>query len=429
MATAENLYREAYALARQGRQEEADARLRQAAQQGFPPARYTLALNLLQRAGRNAAAEARALLEEDGTRALVPAAQLLAMILLLGLDGHTDIARAITILKAGAGRGAPAFLRQIGVALLLADVDGGAAAAGEALLFAAAKRGDILASLVLARLLVARGDDLQGIPPIPAAARARLAEAGHPAADLPFPIAAAPAAVPPPAPLAAQTEAQLEAACRWLADHLDEVPDVPAGEERRGAQDYAVRVHRGVWPALACDYMAAIALPHLGPSSVLDPQTGQMRLHPVRRSHHATLYPWDQDLVTWLLERRLTALVGVPADHGEMLCILHYPPGGEYRPHLDALTADAGTSGAEIARSGQRTHTVLVRLSGAFAGGETHFPNAGLNFSLEPGDALVFPNVDARGEPDPRSLHAGLPVRAGVKWMATKWIRARPYIW
>ncbi|GIX16361.1 MAG: hypothetical protein KatS3mg119_0547 [Rhodothalassiaceae bacterium] len=429
MASAEELYREAYALACQGRQAEADARLRKAAEQGFAPARYTLALNLLQRDGRKAAGAARALLEQGGPTPLIPAAQLLAMIALLGLDGPPDVGQALAIIEAGAGRGAPSFLRQIGVAMLLADDAAGAAAEGEALLFEAARRGDILASLALTRLRVEGGRDLGGIPPIPAATRARLAEAGHPAAELPVPTVPASPAAPPPVPLAAGTAANLEAACRRLRGLLDAVPATPLGEERRGADGYAVRVHRRVWPALACDYVATLALPHLQPSTVLDPRSGRMRMHPVRRSHHATLYPWDQDLVTWLLERRLAALVGAPADHGEMLCILHYPPGGEYRPHLDALTAEGGTSGAEIARSGQRTHTVLVRLSGAFAGGETHFPKAGLTFSLEPGDALVFPNVDEKGEPDPRSLHAGLPVRNGVKWMATKWIRARPYVW
>ena len=40
-----------------------------------------------------------------------------------------------------------------------------------------------------------------------------------------------------------------------------------------------------------------------------------------------------------------------------------------------------------------------------------------------PGAALAFRNVLADGTTDEDSLHAGLPVRRGEKWIATLWIR------
>ena len=42
------------------------------------------------------------------------------------------------------------------------------------------------------------------------------------------------------------------------------------------------------------------------------------------------------------------------------------------------------------------------------------------------GDALLFFNTLADGRADPATRHAGLPVRSGAKWLATRWIRARP---
>ena len=39
------------------------------------------------------------------------------------------------------------------------------------------------------------------------------------------------------------------------------------------------------------------------------------------------------------------------------------------------------------------------------------------------GDALVFFNLDEAGQPDPRTLHAGLAPTRGEKWLLSQWIR------
>jgi hypothetical protein len=41
------------------------------------------------------------------------------------------------------------------------------------------------------------------------------------------------------------------------------------------------------------------------------------------------------------------------------------------------------------------------------------------------GDALMFANVDLAGNPDRRTLHAGLPPTRGEKWVLSQWIRDR----
>ena len=37
----------------------------------------------------------------------------------------------------------------------------------------------------------------------------------------------------------------------------------------------------------------------------------------------------------------------------------------------------------------------------------------------------MFFNVDAAGQPDRRTLHAGLPPSAGEKWLLSQWFRDR----
>jgi prolyl 4-hydroxylase len=70
---------------------------------------------------------------------------------------------------------------------------------------------------------------------------------------------------------------------------------------------------------------------------------------------------------------------------------------------------------------------VLVYLSDDYEGGETSFPHTGLSFRGRAGDALLFRNAGADGRPDPLSLHAGLPVTRGTKYLASRWIRAETF--
>ena len=45
--------------------------------------------------------------------------------------------------------------------------------------------------------------------------------------------------------------------------------------------------------------------------------------------------------------------------------------------------------------------------------------------ALEVGEALVFDSVNATGEGDMNTLHAGLPPASGIKWLLSQWIREK----
>jgi prolyl 4-hydroxylase len=163
-----------------------------------------------------------------------------------------------------------------------------------------------------------------------------------------------------------------------------------------------------------CAYLCAAGEPALQPSVVADPTTGRMVPHPVRSSDAAPFGVFAEDLVVNALNRRMARLSGTRLDQGETLQLLRYRPGGEYKPHLDALPAEPN----------QRILTLLVYLTDDYEGGETSFPRTGLSFRGRTGDALLFRNASADGRPDPLALHAGLPVTRGTKYLASRWIRA-----
>jgi prolyl 4-hydroxylase len=163
-----------------------------------------------------------------------------------------------------------------------------------------------------------------------------------------------------------------------------------------------------------CAWLRDSGEPALQPSAVVDPRTGRMVPHPVRSSDAATFGVHSEDLVVNALNRRIAAVTGTRPEQGEPLQLLRYRPGGEYKPHMDALPAEPN----------QRILTALVYLSENYEGGETSFPGAGLSYRGRTGDALIFRNVRSDGSADPLTLHAGLPVRSGTKYLGSRWIRA-----
>lgn len=190
---------------------------------------------------------------------------------------------------------------------------------------------------------------------------------------------------------------------------------VPEPKRLSDAPD--VRLFPGLLNEEECGYLIDSASPLLAPSVVVDPATGRMVPNPVRTSDGAA-FPWvDENPVIHAINRRIAAAGGVDVATGEPLQVLRYRPGQEYRPHHDALPNT----------DNQRILTMLVYLNDGYEGGETIFLKTGLRVKGALGDALLFRNADARGRPDPNAQHAGLPVLAGEKLIASRWIHEKRF--
>lgn len=191
--------------------------------------------------------------------------------------------------------------------------------------------------------------------------------------------------------------------------------EVPRGEILCEAP--AITRFEALFSPEECAWLAASAAPMLQPAVVVDPATGRQVRDPVRVCDSVG-FPWPlENPAVHALNRRLAAASGTAAGQGEPLQILSYRPGGEYRAHFDAIPGFAN----------QRAMTFLVWLNDEYEGGETHFPTAGLKLKGRTGDALLFRNTGPDGRRDPASGHAGLPVTAGRKIIASRWIRQRAF--
>lgn len=203
--------------------------------------------------------------------------------------------------------------------------------------------------------------------------------------------------------------------------------DAPAPEAETLHDAPLIQRLPGFLPPALCGHVLRAARPQVRPAQVFDPATGQTRPHPVRRAHNMNFGPTLYDSVIAWVNRRIAQVSGTAAAQGEPLAVLAYGPGGEYRPHSDCLPPNAARPEDRLAESGQRIKTLLITLNDGFKGGETAFPALNLRWRGQPGDALLFTNVNDDGTPAPLARHAGEPVTTGEKWLASRWIRARPY--
>lgn len=147
----------------------------------------------------------------------------------------------------------------------------------------------------------------------------------------------------------------------------------------------------------------------------------------VRTARDAAFGPQQRDLILAVLQERAAHLTGVPIQFHEPPNVISYEPGQEFSLHVDYIDPRVDAFQQELQVLGQRTATVVTYLNDDFDGAETWFPDVGVKFRGNTGDAVVFANVHADGSPDLATRHAGLPPTRGRKWVLSQWIRNRPF--
>lgn len=126
-------------------------------------------------------------------------------------------------------------------------------------------------------------------------------------------------------------------------------------------------------------------------------------------------------------EALLTQLCGIDPAHGEPLQGQRYAEGQEFKPHTDYFTPGGRDYDTYCAQSGNRTWTFMIYLNDVAAGGATRFKVLDKTFQPELGKLLCWNNRLPSGGVNPATLHHGMKVRKGVKYVITKWYRENPW--
>ncbi len=138
----------------------------------------------------------------------------------------------------------------------------------------------------------------------------------------------------------------------------------------------------------------------------------------------------ESNLVSARFMHDIADRMGVSVSQFEPGSIIRYQHEEKYEPHIDAFNEAQLQHNEQVLGDpgGQRTHTVLGCLLAPEVGGQTEYPAAGLKLSWQDGQGLVHRNVTEDGAADPKSLHSGLPVVQGEKWLMRHAIREYPCV-
>jgi prolyl 4-hydroxylase len=133
------------------------------------------------------------------------------------------------------------------------------------------------------------------------------------------------------------------------------------------------------------------------------------------------------DSFVQMIDRRIADTLGIDPAWGERVQGQRYHPGQEFQAHHDFFHVGTDYWEQEIKRGGQRSWTAMAYLNDVEEGGITEFTGYGARMAPRRGMLLIWNNAMIDGRPNFDTQHASLPVVKGVKYVATKWFRTRPW--
>jgi prolyl 4-hydroxylase len=131
------------------------------------------------------------------------------------------------------------------------------------------------------------------------------------------------------------------------------------------------------------------------------------------------------DPVVGKVNEAIDALLGLPAELGEPIQGQRYAPGQEFKAHTDTFEPLGPDYYDHCATRGNRSWTAMIYLNEPEDGGATRFKTIGKIVQPETGKLLAWNNLLSDGRPNPATLHQGMRVRRGTKYIVTRWFRER----
>ena len=175
-----------------------------------------------------------------------------------------------------------------------------------------------------------------------------------------------------------------------------------------------------------CDRIIALTANRLEPSRVYTADT-DMHDTTNRKSDQAWLKN-DSDPLVKKIAQMVADYSEMPIENQEDLQVVHYEPGGFFKPHYDACEGKKDFCDRMDGLSGPRIWTYIIYLNDDFEGGETYFPYLNRHVVPKKGKCVVFQSSDENGKLIRQSLHGGEPVTKGIKWICNRWIRINKYV-
>lgn len=212
----------------------------------------------------------------------------------------------------------------------------------------------------------------------------------------------------------------------WLGSGLDAEPVVDRilshGQvQRLPSPKLTLFVRRGFLPPDLCAALIERIDAVRRPSTIADANGDAS----YRTSETGDLDAADE--VVAEVEALLAAFTGLDPAHGEPLQGQRYAVGQEFKGHTDYFEPRGADFDRYCSVAGNRTWTVMVYLNEPRAGGATRFKAVNKLIQPEAGKLVAWNNRRDDGSLNPATLHQGMKVRDGTKYVITKWYRERPW--
>ena len=123
------------------------------------------------------------------------------------------------------------------------------------------------------------------------------------------------------------------------------------------------------------------------------------------------------------LNNKICAILDIDKNKGEILQAQKYVVGQEFKEHTDYFDKNTEYNKPFLDNGGQRTWTFMIYLNNVDEGGQTRFPRINMEFHTVKGMAVVWNNLINEQFENYYSLHCGMPVLNGEKYIITKWFR------
>ena len=189
--------------------------------------------------------------------------------------------------------------------------------------------------------------------------------------------------------------------------------------QRVPTPDLELFIVRNFLDEQTCDALIALIDKKRRPSEIAD----DVGIANFRTSETCDL-DWREPVVGEV-DRKIGELLGLSLAASEPMQGQRYAPGQEFKPHTDTFEPGGYDYLLHTADTGQRTWTTMIYLNEPEDGGATRFKAIGKTIQPERGKLLAWNNLLADGRPNPATLHQGMRVRRGTKYIVTKWFRQR----
>lgn len=167
-----------------------------------------------------------------------------------------------------------------------------------------------------------------------------------------------------------------------------------------------------------CDELITLSQTNLRPSTISYGPTDY------RTSKTCDLSRLDTSFIRHI-DNKITRKMGICLPYSEGIQAQKYDVGEEFKSHTDYFEPYTDEYTKFAAATGNRTWTCMIYLNTTPKGGGTQFVNIGQTFYPRKGRAVIWNNLYPDGRPNPDTMHWGMPVEEGEKFIITKWFREK----